>query len=192
MKSMNDIILMTKIFLFFVLYTINSGCADVGILTENYTGQSRIVFYGIVLDQHGKPVEGADVLYEVESFGLPVPRFSKGSVKSRGDGRFTIRGGERFSVVHQRHKGGTWRILSCRPDHRIRIQKILYRLLQAGQGQSRGVQRPKKGGGGNSSTTPSVHQAGTSCKWTRELARMGSKWRGCCSTAFQGKQTILS
>ena len=68
-----------------------NGCAG-GIL-ESYLGQTRVVFYGLVKDQHGRPVEGATVAYRINSFSLPHLKFRQGSVKTGKDGRFTIRDG---------------------------------------------------------------------------------------------------
>ena len=73
------------------LLALTSGCADLGTFAESIVGQSRIILYGLVQDQFGNPVEGAEVLYEVERFSLPFPRFSKGKVKTGRDGRFKIR-----------------------------------------------------------------------------------------------------
>ena len=44
------------------LLALTSGCADLGTFAESIVGQSRIILYGLVLDQFGNPVEGAEVL----------------------------------------------------------------------------------------------------------------------------------
>ena len=73
------------------LLALTSGCADLGVFAEGIVGQSRIILYGLVQDQFGNPVAGAEVLYEVERFSLPFSRFAKGKVKTGKDGRFKIR-----------------------------------------------------------------------------------------------------
>ena len=77
-----------------------------GIL-EGYLGETRIVFYGLVVDQHGKPVEGATVLYEVENFSFFHAKYRTGSVKTGEDGRFRIRDG----------RGSSLDILDIRLEH---------------------------------------------------------------------------
>ena len=64
-----------------------------GGVLEAYLGQTRVRFYGQVVDQHGKPVEGAKVIYEIESFSLPFPGYRTGSVRTGKDGKFRIRDG---------------------------------------------------------------------------------------------------
>ena len=71
------------------------GCisSPLDMVVEGFAGESRIVFHGLVVDQHGKPVEGAKVIYEVESFGILAPSYRRGSVKTCKDGLFTIKDG---------------------------------------------------------------------------------------------------
>ena len=80
-----------------LLCILAAGCrslaSDIGVLLESFVGQSHVLFYGMVVDQHGKPVYGAKVVYEVESFGLPFPGYRKGSARTGKDGRFIIRDG---------------------------------------------------------------------------------------------------
>ncbi len=61
----------------------------------------RLVFYGIVRDQHGEPVAGARVAYRARGLvmrpGMPDAR--EGHVTTGRDGRFRIRGGH-ASALH--------------------------------------------------------------------------------------------
>ena len=84
---------------------VSSGCA--GGLLEGFLGETRIVFYGQVVDQHGRPVEGAKVIYEVENFSFLFSRYRAGSVRTGKDGKFRIRDGrgsqlfiEDISIIH--------------------------------------------------------------------------------------------
>jgi len=78
---------------FSILISMTAGCADLGVLAGMLTGESRVVLYGLVLDQFEQPVEGAVVLYEVESFSLPFPGYHEGKVKTNKDGCFKISDG---------------------------------------------------------------------------------------------------
>ncbi len=93
--------------LLIVLSALTASCADLGMLAEDFLGETRIVFYGLVQDQHGNPVKGAEVSYGVERFGLPFPRYKNGTVRTGKDGRFRIRDGRgsRMSIKDIRLTG---------------------------------------------------------------------------------------
>ena len=54
--------------------------------------ETMVRYYGLLLDQDGRPVRGARVCYKIKRVALVVPLETRGSVKTGRDGRFTIRG----------------------------------------------------------------------------------------------------
>ena len=54
--------------------------------------ETMVKYYGLLLDQNGKPVRGAKVIYKIKRVALIIPLETSGSVKTGRDGRFTIRG----------------------------------------------------------------------------------------------------
>ena len=63
------------------------------ILTIARRGQQRVDFYGVVLNQFGRPVPDAVIHYRTSAYGLLRPTYRTGRVSSGADGRFEIHGG---------------------------------------------------------------------------------------------------
>ena len=63
------------------------------ILTIARRGQQRVDFYGVVLNQFGRPVPDAVIHYRTSAYGLLRPTYRTGGVSSGADGRFEIHGG---------------------------------------------------------------------------------------------------
>ena len=63
------------------------------ILTIARRGQQRVDFYGVVLNQFGRPVPDAVIHYRTSAYGLLRPTYRTGRVSSGVDGRFEIHGG---------------------------------------------------------------------------------------------------
>ncbi len=63
------------------------------LLKEARKGEQKVEFYGVVLDQWKKPVEGAEVLYETSAYGIFEPVNKKGKATTDAEGRFEIHGG---------------------------------------------------------------------------------------------------
>ena len=61
--------------------------------------ETMVKYYGLLLDQDGRPVRGAKVSYEIHRASLLVPLGSVGSVKTDKNGRFTI-GGMKASQLY--------------------------------------------------------------------------------------------
>ncbi|MBQ7652732.1 MAG: hypothetical protein IJS15_17375, partial [Victivallales bacterium] len=57
-------------------------------------GEQKIDFYGIVVDQYGKPVEGAKAAFHASAYGILRPKYTKLAAMSDADGRFEIHGGK--------------------------------------------------------------------------------------------------
>ena len=57
-------------------------------------GEQKIDFYGIVIDQYGKPVEGAKAAFHASAYGILRPKYTKLAAMSDADGRFEIHGGK--------------------------------------------------------------------------------------------------
>ena len=64
------------------------------VLRKARLGEQKVEFYGLVLDQFEKPVEGAKVLFEYSAYGFPMPINRKGRTLTGADGRFEIHGGK--------------------------------------------------------------------------------------------------
>ncbi len=62
-------------------------------LNKARLGQQKVEFYGIVLDQWEKPVEGARVSYQISAYGFPAPINKYGKTATDADGKFEIHGG---------------------------------------------------------------------------------------------------
>ncbi|MBP1583434.1 MAG: hypothetical protein J6866_05720, partial [Victivallales bacterium] len=88
--NMKKLSLAFRLSVLLIACLVTNGC---GIVLDGFLAETRILFYGKVVDQYGEPVEGATVLYEVESFSLPFPGYRNGNVKTGKDGRFRIRDG---------------------------------------------------------------------------------------------------
>ncbi|MBP1583435.1 MAG: hypothetical protein J6866_05725 [Victivallales bacterium] len=56
--------------------------------------ESEIHFYGKLIDQHGKAVINATILYHTTGYGLLSPRYKKGKVKVDEKGGFEVHGGK--------------------------------------------------------------------------------------------------
>ena len=63
-------------------------------LKKLQTGEQKIDFYGIVIDQHGKPVEGAKATFHASAYGILRPKYTRLAAVSGADGRFEIHGGK--------------------------------------------------------------------------------------------------
>ena len=63
-------------------------------LKKLQTGEQKIDFYGIVIDQHGKPVEGAKAAFHASAYGILRPKYTRLAAVSGADGRFEIHAGK--------------------------------------------------------------------------------------------------
>ena len=57
-------------------------------------GEQKIDFYGIVIDQYGKPVEGAKAAFHASAYGILRPKYTRLAAVSGADGRFEIHAGK--------------------------------------------------------------------------------------------------
>ena len=118
---MNSVVfpLRLRLALFLVICLATGGYA--GIL-DGFLGETRIIFYGMVVDQYGKPVEGATVLYEVENFSFFYSKYRTGSVKTDKNGRFRIRDGRGSSmdILDIRKERCVFPKAGCTPSYEYR------------------------------------------------------------------------
>ena len=63
-------------------------------LKKLQTGEQKIDFYGIAIDQHGKPVEGAKATFHASAYGILRPKYTRLAAVSGADGRFEIHAGK--------------------------------------------------------------------------------------------------
>ena len=63
-------------------------------LKKLQTGEQKIDFYGIVIDQYGKPVEGAKAAFHASAYGILRPKYTRLAAVSGADGRFEIHAGK--------------------------------------------------------------------------------------------------
>ena len=85
----------SKIIIAFIVYCMafSSFALTPSQWLERAKGDETMVrYYGLLLDQDGRPVRGARVCYKIKRVVLVVPLETRGSVKTGRDGRFTIRG----------------------------------------------------------------------------------------------------
>ena len=72
------------------------------ILTIARRGQQRVDFYGVVLNQFGRPVPDAVIHYRTSAYGLLRPTYRTGRVSSGADGRFGRRTESAVRLFKQR------------------------------------------------------------------------------------------